>query len=587
MKKTNTDERGKIIRRLLTYTRPYRIQLTASLILALLQVAATLFIPVVIGRAIDNIIAENMVDFDAVAKDVGLIAALVLCGTIFQLLLSFCTNKVAHCTVCDLRKSVMEKLGTLPLSYIDSNSHGDIMSRVVTDISLISDGLLHGFTQLFTGIATIIGTIIMMLIVNFRIGLVVVLLTPLSMFAAAFIAKLCYGMFKEQSAARGELSGVIEEYVSNRRTVRSFSYEDRAQEKFDRINQRLLRCGVKAQFYSALTNPTTRFVNGIVYASVTVFGALAVVGGAGLTVGSLSCFLSYATQYTKPFNEITGVIAELQNAVSSAKRVFSLLDEESEDDGTEDIPESCEKTVSIENVSFSYTPSQHLIENFSLDVPAGSRIAIVGPTGCGKTTLINLLMRFYDVTSGRIEVGGYPIKEVTRSSLRSMYGMVLQDTWLFNGTVRDNIAYGRTDATDEEIIAAAKQAHAHGFIKRLRNGYDTVLSADGGSLSQGQKQLLCIARIMLTTPPMLILDEATSSIDTRTEIRIQDAFAHIMEGRTSFIVAHRLSTIRSADVILVMRDGRIVEQGKHGELIKKNGFYAQMYNSAGSVTEDI
>lgn len=563
--------------RLLSYTKPYSGYIAAAVAAALLQVAAALLTPVIIGRAIDNIVGAGEVDFQAVLRDVIIIIALVLIGSAFQLLLSRCTNAAAFNTVRDIRTELFAKLNRLPLKYIDSVSHGDIMSRVGADTDLISDGLLQGFSQLFTGVVTILGTLFLMLSLNKPIALIVILLTPLSLFVAAFIGKRAYGKFREQAVTRGELSGLIEEYVGNQQTVRSFGQEKSAQTRFDEINSRLYTCGVKAQFYSAMSNPSTRFVNGLVYAAVGVFGALAAIGGGGITVGQLSCFLSYANQYTKPFNEITGVLTEFQNAMSSAVRVFAVMDE-TEEESDEALPplEECDCTVDIENVCFSYRPDVPLIEDLSLRVSAGRRVAIVGPTGCGKTTLINLLMRFYDVDSGSIEVSGVDIRGVKRSSLRGSYGMVLQESWLFGGTVRENIAYGRPDATDAEITEAAKKAHAHGFIKRMKNGYDTVITEDGGNLSQGQKQLLCIARIMLTKPPMLILDEATSSIDTRTELKIQDAFAKIMQGRTCFIVAHRLSTIREADVILVMRDGAVVEQGTHAELLAKNGFYAEL-----------
>lgn len=571
MKKTSA------LRRLLGYTRPYRGYIAVSLTAAVLQVAATLLTPVITGRAIDNIVGAGDVNFQAVLTDVLIIIALVLLGALFQLVLSRCNNKAVFGTVKDLRTEMFAKLNRLPLKYIDSTSHGDIMSRVGADTDLISDGLLQGFSQLFTGIITIIGTLVLMLSLNKGIAAVVILLTPVSLFVASFISKRAYGMFREQAVTRGELSGLIEEYVGNQQTVRSFGQEKSGQARFDEINSRLYTCGVKAQFYSAITNPSTRFVNGLVYAAVGIFGALTAISGGGITVGQLSCFLSYANQYTKPFNEITGVLTEFQNAMSSAVRVFSIMDE-SEEESDEALPplESCNQHVKLEGVYFSYKPTAPLIEDFSLDVSAGRRVAIVGPTGCGKTTLINLLMRFYDVDSGRIEVSGRDVREVKRSSLRRQYGMVLQESWLFGGTVRENIAYGCEDASEEEIVAAAKKAHAHGFIKKMKNGYDTLISEDGGNLSQGQKQLLCIARIMLTKPPMLILDEATSSIDTRTEMKIQDAFTKIMEGRTCFIVAHRLSTIREADVILVMRDGAVVEQGTHSELLAKKGFYAEL-----------
>lgn len=490
------------------------------------------------------------------------------------------TNIVTQKTVKDLRIASFSKINEVPLRYIDSNPHGDIINRVVNDIDLISDGLLQGFTQLFTGIVTIVGTLLFMLSINVSIALVVVLVTPLSLFVASFIAKKSHNSFKVQSATRGELSGYIEEMLGNQKVVKAFSYEDEAEEKFKEINARLYESGVKSQFYSSLTNPSTRFVNGIVYAAVGIIGALLAIKGK-LTIGDISCFLSYANQYTKPFNEISGVVTELQTAFASAKRVFNLLDELPETPEDKDAISlvKADGYLEINNVNFSYSENKKLIENLNLKVKPGNRIAIVGPTGCGKTTIINLLMRFYDVTSGEIKVDNTNITHLTREGLRRNFGMVLQDTWLYSGTVKENIAYGKADATDEEIIEAAKAAHAHNFIMRLPNGYDTLINDDGSNISQGQKQLLCIARVMLTKPPMLILDEATSSIDTRTEIYIQKAFDKMMEGRTSFIVAHRLSTIKEADRILVMNAGKIIEQGKHEQLLAANGFYANLYNS--------
>lgn len=568
-----------VLTRLLGYTKPHLGYLVGALLSAAVGVTLSLLAPVLVGDAIDYIVDKGRVDFSSVARILVILVVTIVFSTLFQWLVTLCTNTVAFRTIKDIRTDAFAKLQQVPLKYIDGNSHGDIMARVVTDVDQISDGLLQGFTQLFTGIVTIVGTLVFMLSINYKIAIVVVLVTPLSLFVASFIGRRTHKQFREQSATRGELGGYIEEMVGNQKIVKAFHYEDRAQAVFEEINDRLYDCGVKAQFYSALTNPCTRFVNSIVYAAVGVFGAIGAVQGM-LSVGQLSCFLSYANQYTKPFNEITGVITELQTAIASARRVFTLLDEPVESSDAE-LPAltDCDGTVALDHVDFSYRPETPLIEDLNLSVQAGQRIAIVGPTGCGKTTIINLLMRFYDVTGGEIRLSGHPVQAVTRSSLRRQYGMVLQETWLFHGTIRDNIAYGNEQATEEEIIAAAKLAHAHSFIKRLDQGYDTVISEDGENISQGQKQLLCIARIMLTHPPMLILDEATSSIDTRTEVRIQKAFAKMMEGRTSFIVAHRLSTIREADVILVMNNGHVIEQGNHQELLAKGGFYARLYNS--------
>ncbi len=568
-----------VLTRLLGYTKPHLGYLVGALLSAAVGVTLSLLAPVLVGDAIDSIVDKGRVDFSSVARILVILVVTIVFSTLFQWLVTLCTNTVAFRTIKDIRTDAFAKLQQVPLKYIDGNSHGDIMARVVTDVDQISDGLLQGFTQLFTGIVTIVGTLVFMLSINYKIAIVVVLVTPLSLFVASFIGRRTHKQFREQSATRGELGGYIEEMVGNQKIVKAFHYEDRAQAVFEEINDRLYDCGVKAQFYSALTNPCTRFVNSIVYAAVGVFGAIGAVQGM-LSVGQLSCFLSYANQYTKPFNEITGVITELQTAIASARRVFTLLDEPVESSDAElPVLTDCDGTVALDHVDFSYRPETPLIEDLNLSVQAGQRIAIVGPTGCGKTTIINLLMRFYDVTGGEIRLSGHPVQAVTRSSLRRQYGMVLQETWLFHGTIRDNIAYGNEQATEEEIMAAAKLAHAHSFIKRLDQGYDTVISEDGENISQGQKQLLCIARIMLTHPPMLILDEATSSIDTRTEVRIQKAFAKMMEGRTSFIVAHRLSTIREADVILVMNNGHVIEQGNHQELLAKGGFYARLYNS--------
>jgi len=580
------ENRKETLARVLRFAKPYRWYLLAALVSAVLSVSLTLYAPVLIGRGIDQIIAPGKVYFDnllPILIELGIVAVL---AAIFQWLLTLCTNIVTYKTVRDLRSAAFEHMEELPLSNIDSRPHGDIISRIINDIDSVSDGLLQGFSQLFTGIITIAITLVYMLAINFKVGLVVVVITPLSLFVASFIAKHSFDMFRRQSAIKGQLSGCIEELVGNQKVVKAFSYEERAQQQFDRINHQLYDVGVKAQFYSSLTNPCTRFVNGVVYAAVAIVGALSCIAG-GFSVGALSSFLTYANQYTKPFNEISGVITELQTAIASAKRVFDIIDEPAQQPDEPDAahPTGCEGQIEIDRVSFSYEKSHPLIRDFHLQIKPGQRIALVGPTGCGKTTMINLLMRFYDVDAGEIRVDGQPIKKIGRDSLRSLYGMVLQDTWMFKGSVRDNIAYGKPDATDEEVVAAAKAAHAHSFIMRLPQGYDTVLAEDGGNISQGQKQLLCIARAMLTKPSMLILDEATSSIDTRTEIKIQQAFAQMMEGHTSFVVAHRLSTIREADCILVMKDGQIIEQGTHQQLLEKKGFYHQLYNSQFIQTE--
>ena len=575
-----------VVRRLLGYTKPYRRYLLGALLCAVIQISLTLLGPVLVGDGIDLIVGRGQVDFPGVARILVLLGITILVGAFFQWLMTLCTNIITHRTVRDLREAAFQKFNHVPIGYIDANPRGDLISRIINDIDLIGDGLLQGITQLFTGVVTIVGTLLFMLAINGGITLVVVLVTPLSLFVASFVARLSSSMFKKQSKTQGELSGYVEELFGGQKVVKAFGYEDRAEERFGEINQELYQYGVKSQFYSSLSNPSTRFVNSIVYAAVGVIGALSAIGG-GLSVGQISCFLSYANQYTKPFNEVTGVLTQLQTAFASAQRVFAVLDAEDE---TPDAPDAlvladCEGRVGAEHVFFSYRTDRPLIEDFNVSVKPGQRIAIVGPTGCGKTTVINLLMRFYDVDRGTISVDGHPIKEITRSSLRSLYGMVLQDTWLTSGTVRENIAYGRPDAALEEVVAAAKSAHAHSFIKRLPKGYDTEISDSDGSLSQGQRQLLCIARVMLMDPPMLILDEATSSIDTRTELRIQKAFAKMMEGRTSFIVAHRLSTIKEADVILVMRDGNIVEQGNHETLLAQGGFYANLYNSQFAVED--
>lgn len=582
MSNVRSTDKKPVLGRILKYTKPYTAYLILSFISAIISVAMSLYAPVLVGEGIDYIIGPDNVDFGSILPIVIKLCCVVILSAFFSWLMTVCTNKISYHTVNDLRREVYAKINTLPLKYIDGSSRGDIISRVTVDIEQISDGMLQGFSQFFTGIVTIAGTIIFMLSINVKIALIVILITPLSLFVAAFITKISHDKFRERSAVQGELSGCIEELIGSHKVVKAFAYEDRAQEKFEEINSRLYDCGVKAQFYSALTNPCTRFVNGLVYAATGVFGAISVLtGGAGvMSVGQIATFLSYANQYTKPFNEITGVITELQSAFASARRVFDILDEEPESSDANGVEvENCNGSIEIKNVSFSYNPEVPLIQGLDLSVKPGQRIAIVGPTGCGKTTFINLLMRFYDVTNGEILIDGRDIRDMKRKNLRSLYGMVLQDTWIFTGTVRENIAYGKPDATDEEIVRAAKTAHAHSFIKRLENGYDTMLTDDGGSLSQGQKQLLSIARIMLTDPTMLILDEATSSIDTMTEQRIQKAFAALMKGRTSFIIAHRLSTIKDADRILVMRDGNIIEQGRHEELLEKKGFYAKLYNS--------
>ena len=568
------------LKKVFRYIKRYIPLLIVALTLSVVTVALTLYFPILTGRAIDLIVGKGQVDFAAIMEIIVKALIVVLGAAIAQWFTNICNNKMTYNVIRDIRADAFYNIEKIPLSYIDSHSHGDIVSRIISDVDTFADGLLLGLTQLFTGVATIVGTLIFMLTINVKIALVVVVLTPLSLVVASFIAKRTYSMFKLQSSTRGEQTALIDEMIGNQRVLVAFNHEDEAMEKFDEINDRLQKYSLRATFFSSLTNPSTRFVNSIVYASVGVFGAISAILG-GITVGQLTCFLAYANQYTKPFNEISGVITELQNAIACASRIFELIEVEREVPDSEDayVLEEADGTVDIEDVYFSYEPDQKLIENFNLHVKPGQRVAIVGPTGCGKTTLINLLMRFYDVNSGQIKVSGHDIKNMTRESLRKNYGMVLQETWLKNGTIRDNICMGKPEATDEEIIAAAKSTHAHSFIKRLPKGYDTVITEDGGNLSQGQKQLLCITRVMLCLPPMLILDEATSSIDTRTEVRIQKAFLKMMKGRTSFIVAHRLSTIRDADIILVMKNGKIIEQGKHEELLKKNGFYATLYNA--------
>mgnify|MGYP002515554653 FL=1 len=569
-----------LLKRLLSFTRPYLSYLALALFFAVVSVSMTLYAPVLTGRAVDLVAGKGAVDFQALKAVLETLAAVVAVAAVSQWLMGLCTNKITYLTVRDIRVKAFDRLQKVPLRFIDTMPHGDILSRVAVDAEQVADGLLMGFTQLFTGVVTIFGTIGFMAVINVKITLLVVFVTPLSLFVANFIAKRTFKFFKVQSETRGEMTALINETVGNLKLVKAFGYESRSREKFEEINARLQDCGGKALFFSSITNPCTRFVNGVVYTLVGIVGALSVVAGV-LTVGQLSCFLSYANQYTKPFNEISGVIAELQSALASAKRLFEIIDATPE---TPDAPDAkilgrADGTVDLDRVYFSYVPEIRLIEDLSLNVKAGQKIAIVGKTGCGKTTLINLLMRFYDVNSGGISVSKTNVEEMTRDSLRAQFGMVLQETWLKSGTVRENIAYGKPSASDYEIVSAAVAAHADGFIKRLPDGYDTVIGEDGGSLSQGQKQLLCIARAMLSLPSMLILDEATSSIDTRTEIYVQKAFDEMMKGRTSFVVAHRLSTIRRADLILVMDSGRVVERGTHAELLEKGGFYANLYNS--------
>lgn len=568
------------IKRILKYLSKYKAAIITSLILALATVAGQLAIPVLQGKAIDRIIGEGNVDFKGILQIITIILITVGAVAVFQWIMNVINNKITFSIIRDIRKDAFDRLQILPVNYVDTHSTGDIVSKVISDVDQFADGLLMGFTQFFTGVMTILGTLIFMFTYDWKITLVVVLVTPLSFFVASFVSKKTYSMFKKQSEARGEQTGLIDEIIGNEKIVQAYGREDESLETFDEINERLRKYSLKAIFFSSLTNPSTRFINNIVYALVTFIGAFTVIGG-GITVGALSALLSYANQYMKPFNEISGVVTELQNAIACAGRVIDLIEEEpiTPDEPDELVVKVGEGKIELENVSFSYTPDKKLIENLNLKVSPGQKVAIVGPTGCGKTTVINLLMRFYDVNDGAIRVEDTDIRKITRKSLRENYGMVLQETWLKSGTIRDNIVTGKPDATDEEVIKAAKAAHAHGFIRRLPNGYDTIIGEDGGSLSQGQKQLLCIARVMLCLPPMLILDEATSSIDTRTEMKIQEAFGTMMKGRTSFIVAHRLSTIQSADIILVMKDGNVVEQGSHKELLELNGFYSQIYNS--------
>ena len=577
MQKKNNKETMK---RVLKYIRKYTPALVLSLLLAGLTVLLTLYIPILTGNAVDLIIGKRQVDMPGVFAIMKKIAIAMIITAVGQWVMNTCNNYITYHVIRDIRTDAFAKLEILPLKYLDAHAYGDIVSRVIADVDTFADGLLMGFTQLFTGVLTILCTLGFMLVTNVPITLVVVCITPVSFLVAKFIATKTYSMFKEQSETRGEQTSLIEEMIDNQKIVNTFSRGEAVKSKFGEINGRLQKCSLKAIFFSSITNPATRFVNSLVYAGVGVFGALVAIKG-GISVGRLSCFLSYANQYTKPFNEISGVVTELQNAFVCAGRIFELIDEEPQVPDAADarVLEEAQGNVDLKDVYFQYVPEKKLIQNFNLQVKPGQRVAIVGPTGCGKTTVINLLMRFYDVNSGSIKVDGTDIRDITRGSLRTNYGMVLQETWLRSGTIRDNICMGKPDATEEEIIAAAKASHAHSFIKRLPQGYDTVITEDGGSLSQGQKQLLCITRVMLCLPPMLILDEATSSIDTRTEIKIQNAFAKMMEGRTSFIVAHRLSTIQSADVILVMKDGNIIEQGNHETLLAQGGFYANLYNS--------
>ena len=573
------------MKRVLKFISPYKGKIILMLLMALFTVAFTLYTPILIGEGVDTIIGPGNIKTKALLRILGTLAMVVLGTAVTQWIMNLLTNQVTYGVVQDIRSQAFSHLQEVPVSYIDSNQPGDILSRIVADVSQFSDGLLMGFTQFFTGVITILGTIGFMMSISVKISLIVIVLTPVSLFVASFIAGRTFQMFKEQSEKRAEMTSLVEELVGNQKVVQAFSYEERARERFGKVNEELRVCGIKAIFFSSITNPSTRFVNGLVYTSVGIFGAFVVMRG-GMSVGQLTSFLNYANQYTKPFNEISGVVTELENALACAKRIFDFIDTPAQEPDVADAVEleKADGSVNVENVSFSYRKEVPLLQNISIDVKPGQRIAIVGPTGCGKTTMINLLMRFYDVDKGQIIVSGHPIRELTRDSLRRNFGMVLQETWLKAGTIRENIAYGKPDASMEEVMEAAKHAHAHSFIKRMPQGYDTVITEDGGNISQGQKQLLCIARVMLMRPTMLILDEATSSIDTRTEIKVQQAFAELMEGRTSFIVAHRLSTIQEADRILVMKDGNIIEQGRHEELLAKGGFYAGLYESQFAVS---
>lgn len=579
MKHKNTSNRGTISKAI-KYIKNYSYLLLLSIILATVTVALSLYIPVLVGNAVDLIVGKGRVDFEGVIKILFRIGVVAGIGALLQWVMNIVNNRITFHVIKDIREEAFRKIQRLPLGYLDTKPYGEIVSRIIADVDQFADGLLMGFTQLFTGIVTILGTLIFMISISWKISIVVVVLTPLSLFVAKFIATRTYSMFQRQSEIRANQTSFIDEMISNQKVVQAFSHEDENQQEFDKINEELEQASLKAIFYSSLTNPSTRFINSVVYAAVGLTGALAVVSG-GITVGGLTSFLSYANQYTKPFNEISGVITELQNALACAARIFELIEAEPQkpDKDNAYVLNDAKGQIIIEDVDFSYNPERRLIENLNLNVKPGQRVAIVGPTGSGKTTIINLLMRFYDVNNGSIKVDKEDIRDITRKSLRSSYGMVLQETWLRRGTISDNIIMGKPDATEEEIINAAKAAHAHSFIKRLPNGYDTVINEGGGSLSQGEKQLLCITRVMLCLPPMLILDEATSSIDTRSELKIQEAFARLMTGKTSFIVAHRLSTIREADIILVLKDGSIIEQGKHDQLLKKKGFYARLYNS--------
>ncbi len=579
MKHKNTSNKGTISKAI-KYIKNYSYLLLLSIILATVTVALSLYIPVLVGNAVDLIVGKGRVDFEGVIKILFRIGVVAGIGALLQWVMNIVNNRITFHVIKDIREEAFRKIQRLPLGYLDTKPYGEIVSRIIADVDQFADGLLMGFTQLFTGIVTILGTLIFMISISWKISIVVVVLTPLSLFVAKFIATRTYSMFQRQSEIRANQTSFIDEMISNQKVVQAFSHEDENQQEFDKINEELEQASLKAIFYSSLTNPSTRFINSVVYAAVGLTGALAVVSG-GITVGGLTSFLSYANQYTKPFNEISGVITELQNALACAARIFELIEAEPQkpDKDNAYVLNDAKGQIIIENVDFSYNPERRLIENLNLNVKPGQRVAIVGPTGSGKTTIINLLMRFYDVNNGSIKVDKEDIRDITRKSLRNSYGMVLQETWLRRGTISDNIIMGKPDATEEEIINAAKAAHAHSFIKRLPNGYDTVINEGGGSLSQGEKQLLCITRVMLCLPPMLILDEATSSIDTRSELKIQEAFARLMTGKTSFIVAHRLSTIREADIILVLKDGSIIEQGKHDQLLKKKGFYARLYNS--------
>lgn len=580
MKKSERIRQRKTISRVLAYIRPYRLKIAVMLVFAMITVGLTLYAPVLIGQGVDQIVGPGQVDYGKLWQILFTLAVVIGATALLQWMMNLLTNQVTYHVVEDIRSRAFTHLQQVPVSYVDQSQPGDILSRVVTDVGQFSDGLLMGFTQLFTGIAAILGTIGFMISLNGSIALLVVVLTPVSLFVASFIASRTFSMFQVQSEKRADMTSLVEELVGGQRVVQAFSYEERGMERFDKINEELRACGIKALFFSSITNPSTRFVNGLVYTGVSILGAFIVIGG-GMSVGQLISFLNYANQYTKPFNEISGVITELENALACAKRIFDFLETpvEEPDDPHAQVLEMPDGSVDIDKVSFSYRPDTPLLQDITIQVKPGQRIAIVGPTGCGKTTMINLLMRFYDVNGGEIRVSGYPVRQLTRDSLRRNFGMVLQETWLKAGTIAQNIAYGKPDASREEIEQAARQAHAHGFIQRMKAGYDTWIVEDGENISQGQKQLLCIARVMLMRPPMLILDEATSSIDTRTEIRVQQAFEQLMEGRTSFVVAHRLSTIQTADRILVMKDGNIIEQGTHEELLAEGGFYAKLYAS--------